>query len=75
MRHHYGASGYVQNAAKRDALANAIVDIELARKKLSRFGHLGNDHSDRHGDLQVVLSAVRRVEASVQVLIAEENSK
>lgn len=65
-----------RHAAKRDALANAIVDIELARKKLSRFGHLGNDrHIDRHGDLQVILSAVRRVEASVQVLIAEENSK
>lgn len=63
-----------RHAAKRDALANAIVDIELARKKLSRFGN-GNDHSGRHGDLQVILSAVRRVEASVQVLIAEENSK
>lgn len=53
------------------ALQCALEETELAREKLR--GILLSE--ERHGDLQVALSAVRRLEAAVQRLIeAEENA-
>jgi len=48
--------------------ASALADVELVRKKLRDL--LVAD--DRHGDLQVVLSAVHRVQDAVQALIRAE---
>jgi hypothetical protein len=50
--------------------ADALGDVETAREKLKAL--LAADAEDRHGDLQVVLSAVRRLEANVQRLIEAE---
>lgn len=53
------------------AFTDALRDAELIREKLRNLVNSGS----RHGDLQVTLSALRRAEDSVRLLIeAEERS-
>jgi hypothetical protein len=51
--------------------AAALSDAELVREKLRKLLLTDN----RHGELQIVLSAARRVEQSVLALIAAEEEK
>jgi hypothetical protein len=51
--------------------ADALRDVETAREKLRAL--LVAD--DRHGDLQVALSATRRLEANIQQLIEAEEER
>jgi hypothetical protein len=53
-----------------ETFAAALRDTELMREKLR--GLIVSEN--RHGDLQAVLSAARRVESSVQALIEAEES-
>lgn len=51
-----------------ECFASALRDIEITREKLRDLVNSGS----RHGDLQVALSAARRLEASLQALINAE---
>lgn len=52
------------------SFGDALRDTELVRNKLR--GLIASD--SRHGDLQITLSALRRIEDAVRVLIAAEES-
>ena len=53
-----------------ECFSGALRDTELAREKLRELVNSGS----RHGDLQVALSAARRLEASLSKLIEAEES-
>ncbi len=65
------AKSFAHQINVMETFSSSLRDVELVLEKLLEFVNSGN----RHGDLQVALSAARRLEASLSALIdAEEGS-